>query len=270
MVIGKECHIPIGLCPSRAQRTKSTLTRPELISRFIGGADAVTLAIGKISVVAPALGRTLDQLWIRAEGDFDKFRNEIEDWYDRQMQRVSGWYSRWTKWIMIGIGLAIAIALNVSLTTVGRSLWTDSTLRNNIVAEATAIVKSNQTTTTVAGTAAPASIAAGTNSCVAPGNTTGNAPANATTAGNTGIAGYTCLESIDLPIGWNSQAWPGLHPYLLLHILGIIMVGIATSFGAPFWFGLLNNLINLKGGGPTPPPAAQQRAAQSASSSNPP
>jgi len=70
------------------------------------------------------------------------------------------------------------------------------------------------------------------------------------------------LCEIGLPIGWNSTAWPGLDWYLLLHILGIIAVAIAGSFGAPFWFDALNRIVNLRAAGRPPTTAADQRAKQ--------
>jgi len=239
------------------------LETPELVTRFVQGADAVSSAIQEIKASHPFLGRTLEQLWIRAGSDFKKFRHEIEDWYDREMQRVSGWYTRWTKWIMIAVGVAIAVAMNISLTTIGLSLWNDSTLRSSVVAEASAIVQRSQQATTTVPPGAPASTtkpSAGSK-CVLPAGTSNTGIADSGKAGGTAIAGVQCLQGIDLPIGWNSTAWPGFHWGLLLHLLGVLMVGVATSFGAPFWFGLLGRLVNLRGGGPQPPTAAEQRPA---------
>jgi hypothetical protein len=167
---------------------------------------------------------------------------------------------------MIGIGLGLALALNISLTTIGLSLWNDSTLRSNVVAEATAIVKQSQQTTTTIAPGTPTTTTTTTTTTTLPANAKCVLPADSTSAGTgsaaggTAIAGVNCLQGIDLPIGWNSAAWPGFRWFLLLHLLGVLVVGIATSFGAPFWFGILGRLINVRGGGPQPPTGAKQRA----------
>src|SRR5437763_4739447 len=71
------------------------LATPDLISRASAGADSVHRGIQQIAGGNPHLGKSLNDLWQRADRDFGKFRHEIEDWFDREMARVSGWYSRW-------------------------------------------------------------------------------------------------------------------------------------------------------------------------------
>jgi hypothetical protein len=69
----------------------------------------------------------------------------------------------------------------------------------------------------------------------------------------------TELNELGLPVGWSSTAWPGWDPFLGLHLFGILMVGVAASFGAPFWFDVLNRFVNLRAAGRPPPTAAEQR-----------
>jgi hypothetical protein len=55
-----------------------------------------------------------------------------------------------------------------------------------------------------------------------------------------------------LPIGWDSaahfwnEALPGANWTWLLHWIGWLLTALALSLGAPFWFDLLNRLVNVR------------------------
>jgi hypothetical protein len=53
-----------------------------------------------------------------------------------------------------------------------------------------------------------------------------------------------------LPIGWGSRvtsvAWPD-YP-LVTRFIGWLLTAVALSLGAPFWFDLLNKLVNMRHG----------------------
>ena len=226
----------------------------------------VEVALQRITAVNAHLGRSLQSLWLRADRKFGDFREHVEDWFDREMARVSGWYSRRAQWILLGFGIALAFALNLSLVTVAKRLWEDPTLRAAGVELAEQAVATPTTATTTPTTE--------TSSAVAPDTTTADDAASAppTTMGEGGSTPATTvsptaataigvqeLVSKGFPIGWNESAWPGFSAYLILHLLGVVMAGIAASFGAPFWFDLLNRLVNLRAAGRPPPVAAENR-----------
>ena len=71
-----------------------------------------------------------------AGGEIGEFRRRLEQWYDEEMDRLSGWYKRRTKWFLLLWGLGLALVLNVDTALLARTLWTDSTLRSAVVAEA--------------------------------------------------------------------------------------------------------------------------------------
>jgi hypothetical protein len=48
----------------------------------------------------------------------------------------------------------------------------------------------------------------------------------------------------------DSGAW-------VLKAIGWLITGLAVALGAPFWFDLLNKLVNLRGSGPRPALATQ-------------
>lgn len=60
------------------------------------------------------------------------------------------------------------------------------------------------------------------------------------------------------PIGWSRdasdiRAFPGDFGGGALKVLGILFSSFAIVMGAPFWFDVLNNFINLRSSGSPPP-----------------
>jgi hypothetical protein len=51
--------------------------------------------------------------------------------------------------------------------------------------------------------------------------------------------------------------WPGSHTPFLLDLCGVVLTWGAVSLGAPFWFDMLNKLVNLRQTGL--PPDENQR-----------
>ncbi|HVO15833.1 MAG TPA: hypothetical protein VMV26_11495, partial [Alphaproteobacteria bacterium] len=71
----------------------------------------------------------------------EDLRANVATWFDDTMERVSGSYKRWLQWISLGVGLAIAVALNADSWTVASALWSDAALRGQVAAAAGEIVK---------------------------------------------------------------------------------------------------------------------------------
>lgn len=63
---------------------------------------------------------------------------EISAWFDRGMDRVSGWYVRRAKYVLFALGFAMAGAVNFDMLSYGGQLLKDEALRNQIVANAVA------------------------------------------------------------------------------------------------------------------------------------
>ena len=172
-----------------------------------------------------------------AQGKFDQALANIEAWYDSTMERVSGWYKRQTQVILFCVGLALTILLNVNTITVAQSLAQDDTMREVVVAQAQALARGS-------------------------GSTLEDPHFKAL---------LSKLNQLSLPIGW-SNGWPGVQQeprgaglwnYFLVPILGWLMTAFAISFGAPFWFDLLNKFMvirsTIKPQEKSPPEASKDR-----------
>jgi hypothetical protein len=145
-----------------------------------------------------------------AEGDLQKAQAYIEAWYDSAMDRVSGWYKRSTQWILLIIGLVLAILLNVNTMTIVKHLYIDKAARQALVARAQAVV---------------------------------NDP-NSASKNYSDIKSE--LNSLPLPIGWSPQQRPTNWKEGAESATGWLLTAVAASLGAPFWFDLLNKVMVVR------------------------
>lgn len=180
--------------------------------------------------LAQQLGALLDEAHLLdgAEKRFAAFRKSAEAWFDDTMDRVSGWYKRWSQAINILVALVVSIGLNASAVRIAERLNGDQTVRSAVVAGAQ-------------GAAAE-----------------GSSPKASGQAAQEAVAELTGLK---IPLLWGEENDPFAHFELsrfLLAVLGWLITAIAISLGAPFWFDALSKLARLKttGARPEKEPAA--------------
>jgi hypothetical protein len=174
------------------------------------------------------LRTTLLNMIDSAGGDLDAARLKIEHWFDDTMARVSGWYKRMAQKIIFAAGLLLCVAVNADTLMIVKELWSDQALRSAMVAQATQKVQSTN----------PADFL----------NQEGSLQQ---------VAG-AIREANTPPIGWSHDSkdirvWPSGFGEQALKVLGLLLTSFAIVMGAPFWFDMLNNLINLRSSGNPPP-----------------
>jgi hypothetical protein len=77
----------------------------------------------------------LTTIWLSADRDATEFRAGVERWFDRGMERVSGWYKRRSQIIVFAVGLVVIVAINASALTAANRLWKDDAFRQGLVAQ---------------------------------------------------------------------------------------------------------------------------------------
>jgi hypothetical protein len=168
----------------------------------------------------PYLQRALLVAIDRGQGDLNRVQANLEAWYNSGMDRVSGWYKRRTQAVLLAIGLALTLALNVNTITITDALMRDGTARALLVSRAETISRDPTITT----------------------------------------APYARLDSalagLKLPIGWGeSIPRPVLGKYgsglgswgrFWQPLLGLLITAFAVSLGAPFWFDVLNKFMVIR------------------------
>ena len=167
--------------------------------------------------------QSLTTFLIAAGGDIEAFRTRVETWFDDSMDRLSGVYKRWAQLIHFLFGFLVAVAFNVDSMNITNVLWHNADKRDAIAVQAQSFVASHAD---VAGGASP----------------------NLSDILNT-------LQGLPVPMGWTPEQLHRPNPSAwLFSLTGWLVTGFAISLGAPFWFDLLQNLmnINVRGAGPKP------------------
>jgi len=89
------------------------------------------------------LKNSLLTLYQDAGHDLEKFKENIEVWFNNGMDRVNGWYKRRVQWVSVAVALVTVVAMNVDAILVFRHLQTYSGVREGIVAQATQFAQKN-------------------------------------------------------------------------------------------------------------------------------
>ncbi len=178
--------------------------------------------------------QSLSAILDAAGNDLASFKKGIADWYDRSMDRVTGWYKRYAQKWLLGLSLILAVACNVDTVHIIQALSTDPKLLAAMVDQALTTTKSQPPQ-----------------------------PSTTSSQGTTDVMNQlfskasdamTNLTSASVPIGWSKPQReylcdPG---HLISALLGWVVTGLAASLGAPFWFDTLQRFVNIRNNGRSP------------------
>ena len=176
-----------------------------------------------------------------AGGDVVATRQAMESWFNDGMDRVSGWYKRRTQLVLFGLGLSIAIVLNVDTISVAKTFWASPAARAYAIKTAESYSAHPTETATAASATTSSKLKASNGPPV------------------TASEQIAALGELALPLGWNNGLfpWPKSsdgHEYTMSEIalkfvstlLGWILTAFAVTLGAPFWFDLLNQFMVIR------------------------
>ena len=189
----------------------------------------------------------------RSNFDLATITNGIAQWYEQASQRIAGEYKRWTQLSNFLIALVIAVAFDLSPLPPAVSDLTQAS-----VVPGAAAVAVNGTAASAIPTAPvvvvppqaiPQAAQPATDAAASP--SAANAPNGQTNGNGNGAAKVN---------GWDwSYVWS-----FGRKMLGWLVIATSTLLGAPFWFGILSTVANIKSAGAAPATQAQA-AAQSGS-----
>lgn len=162
----------------------------------------------------------------RAENNLNKVRENIENWFDDAMQRVSGWYKRKALMIILILALAVTVLFNADTFMIANTLSRDATLRAAVVSAAEEAARQPLST---------------------------ESESSLTKIKQLQVE----LQQLQLPTGWsgvkgNPREVPRNFQSWVTKCLGLLFTAIAVSLGAPFWFDVLNKFVNLRSSGEQP------------------
>jgi hypothetical protein len=193
-----------------------------------------------------------------AQGNLDQARKNIAGWYESGMERVSGWYKKYTRRHLLAVGLLVAVLFNVDTLTIVTELSKSANLRKSLADAASQVVETNRFNGVPV---EPTDVDVKN----AQDHLKGFVAAMTEYERQGLPVGFSCL-SLETPEGkplfsmlkdcWN-QTKREASGYWFLKILGWTLTGLAVSIGAPFWYDLLNKFVDLRGAGKKPEPVAK-------------
>ena len=229
-------------------KTATSYIDPNVLGRMLVG--GLTIA-STTAVTAKDIANAIDkmnestlkvqlQALVRTAGDkTSDILSAVSDWLDRSLTMLGEDYKRNLRRISFLVGLIIAIALNVDTLSLVGHLYRDKDARDATVALAVEITDKTDKEAFDKCYALPAE----------------KRKADASCAQINGLIDAVRLRNEDLgklPIGWgagfeDTRSAPEMQAWMS-RSAGWLLTAFAVSLGAPFWFELLNKLINVRHG----------------------
>ena len=235
-----------GNLPSYIPARNFALALIDIAARGIGthgaasspAAPVLTLALVRENVLNIENGpvqRILIGAIDTAGGSMERAVANLTVWFDSAMDRVSGAYKRATQKLLLGIGLVLAVVLNVNTIAIAHYLFRHDVERAALVARAETVARDT--------------------AFLSGGSDVQYARARA------------ALDSLRLPIGWDHVQLTGpwqtslvrdasgavreVRQLRLWHsvfepIVGWLLTALAAMLGANFWFDLLNKVMVVR------------------------
>lgn len=207
----------------------------------------------------------LNTIWADAQGDVQKFKASLEEWFNRMMDKTTEWYKLYTQMMLLIIGLIVAIFFNVDTITIVKKLESNPTLAEKVVSQASDFIKAHPNLEEELKKSKDA-IA---NMNIVDSNKLASLQGSADQQyeqnkklRDTLIANAQELLNNDigkvndlLALGWEHDGGR-----LLLQdgqtrgraVFGWLLTALAISLGAPFWFDLLKKLMQVRAAVATP------------------
>lgn len=195
--------------------------------------------------------RDLDKAETTAGEQINRFNQHLSTWYNNSMDRVSGWYKRWTQKVLLVLAFAIVFSINADTIMLIQQLTKQGALRSSLVTAAQDASKSAHDPNEKSDFADSKSYKL--------------------------VLGEA--EKLKLPLGWSmtkndpnnfpcsgfdhdkkAKVWQEIGRHmdsLLLKIVGLLLSAFAVCLGAPFWFDILSKFVNIRSAG-TPPGGAKK------------
>ena len=88
----------------------------------------------------------MQSLLAESRGDVEKFKMLLEKWFEDTMERATGWYKRYTQYILFIIGFLIAVSFNVETITIAKKLAADPKLAAQVANSASVFIEQQKET----------------------------------------------------------------------------------------------------------------------------
>ncbi|MFN7611114.1 MAG: hypothetical protein ACK5QX_09305 [bacterium] len=222
------------------------------VGTALGTFEQVKEAVTKLPDRSP-IKVTLQDLIARADNDLGKLQGLVEEWFKTFENQLTAWYRQKTQYVLVGLSLVLAVAMNLDTLAMVRVLSSDTKTRAALAEQGFKAAQANSSTAILD---------------LAPLKSAQDALANAKAKDGTAEELRKLQDNIDrelteldkkagqlvdtlaatgLPMGWKELNFAALSTAdQLRKVLGWLLTAFALSLGAPFWFDLLQKLSSIR------------------------
>jgi hypothetical protein len=239
---------PLVQALSKGKNGRPSYIPPEIVGQVVEGLVTAKGAVKSITAAVSALPGTSDTNRIKglleafvtqAGGDVAAFRKGVETHFNAAMDRASGWYKRYTQNVALIAAAALVIGANADTVALAASLASSPAARAKMVEIAEQRLTEAQTTEDKikAGKAEGAI-------------TVAQAKKDSETARAALAQAASAIESAGIQFGWKD--YPMTFSESLAKVAGLLVSILAVSLGAPFWFDVLQRIMQVRATGVSP------------------
>jgi len=125
---------------------KEDTSEDETITRIRAGVTALSITHPQLKQTMYAIMNSMPQSIWQKENELELVRNNIEEWFNNAMNRLTGWYKRRSLITTLFVGILLAIIVNVDSINLISRLWREPDLRVAILSNIENILTQNNTT----------------------------------------------------------------------------------------------------------------------------
>jgi hypothetical protein len=165
-----------------------------------------------------------------------QLRSFLEGWFNNSMDRVAAWYKNRSQKSLIIIAMVVCTAINADSIQLVKDLYKNPVQRSSVIAQAERLVNNAVPTSTTTSTTSFSKE---------------EVEKLVATLGKLHDTGFSWGWNMELLANLFSGGWESVIK-CNLKLFGIMLTAVAASLGAPFWFDMLNKLINIRAVGKSP------------------
>lgn len=234
----------------------SQLASPKSIDEYIQSIESSTAISGELKrtflIYANEVKDTISQITVKTTGAIEMFRSKVENWYDSNMDRLTGTLKqKYTRRFTFITAVIVTLLLNADTLEISKYLYNNPEMREKLAARAFE-------------TGADNSIKQNMEKIK---QSLGSDPVSKLTVDQLNDSLKAKLEAVNkaraaleesIPLGWSTSEFSGdnnggvLVIFWLEKLIGMAVTIVAIMMGAPFWFDVLNKISNLRGTGKKP------------------
>lgn len=237
--------------------TFSTVTDPKSIDDIIQSIQSTTAISSELKrtflIYANEAKDTINAITVKTTGALELFRGKIENWYDSNMDRLTGTLkTEYTRKFTLTVATIVTLLVNADTIEITKYLYNNPEARAKIAAKA----YETSADDSIKNDMERIKQRSATNDDSTK-LTIDRLNNSLKTKMNTINAATATLKS-SIPLGWTISEFPKQNDlliwigFVLAKLIGLAVTVVAILMGAPFWFDVLNKISNLRGTGNKP------------------